>query len=290
MWYVNGLITTAGGIHWQLIQSESWGTEEGIRVSLNFVLRYERIQSRQALNDVRKALKKSPIPWLTPGNKEWVIDLDLLKGQFPQLSSMGWLRGKAYIAPEIEHHLRHVSDQQKYDTIVAFYITPYELQGLPKSTRIPPQIQDSLAHFREDHPYPDKVAFVMMRFGTTSAHEGIFGAISEGLGHFEISAVRADDKEYHDDLFSNVLTYLYGCGFGIAVFERIEQQEFNPNVALEVGYMSALDKPVCFLKDRTLTALHTDLVGKLYREFDTLNPLATIPGEVSRWLTDRGLA
>jgi hypothetical protein len=39
--------------------------------------------------------------------------------------------------------------------------------------------------------------------------------------------VRADGKEYNPDLFWNVLTYVYGCGFGIAVFERIEAEKFN---------------------------------------------------------------
>lgn len=90
-------------------------------------------------------------------------------------------------------------------------------------------------------------------------------------------AIRADDKQYHDDddLFSNILTYIHGCGFGIAVFERIEIDELNPNVALEVGYMVALGKSICFLKDNTLRTLHADLVGKLYRVFDSLDPVGT---------------
>ena len=62
-------------------------------------------------------------------------------------------------------------------------------------------------------------------------------AIQSTLGTFGIAALRADDKEYHDDLLPNVLTYIYGCRFGIAVFERLEAEDFNPNVSLEVGYM-----------------------------------------------------
>jgi len=53
--------------------------------------------------------------------------------------------------------------------------------------------------------------------------------------------------------------------------------------------MFALRKDVCLLKDRTLTALHTDLVGKLYREFDSLDPVATISNELTRWLKDKDL-
>jgi nucleoside 2-deoxyribosyltransferase len=130
----------------------------------------------------------------------------------------------------------------------------------------------------------------MMQFRRTKAHEGIVEAIRDGLAPFDIAAVRADDKEYHEDLLPNVRTYLHGCGFGVAVFERIEAEEFNPNVSLEVGYLLAMGKPVCLLKDRTLKTLHTDLVGRLYRIFDPLDPAGTIPPAISRWLSDRRLA
>lgn len=152
----------------------------------------------------------------------------------------------------------------------------------------PVEIGHSLASLQADHPDPTKVAFVMMRFGATAAHANITAAIKSTLAPLGISALRADDKQYHDDLLWNILTYVYGCGFGIAVFERIETEPFNPNVALEVGYMLALRKPVCLLKDHTLPTLHADLVGKLYRVFDPLKPMKTIPKELSAWLRDKG--
>jgi hypothetical protein len=134
------------------------------------------------------------------------------------------------------------------------------------------------------------VAFILMQFRDTKAHEQIARAIKEGLAAHGITGVRADDKDYHDDLFPNIVTYMHGCGIGVAVFERIEEERFNPNVSLEVGYMYAMGKQLCLLKDRTLTALHTDLMGKLYREFDPYDPDGTIPPQLSRWLNDRGLS
>ncbi len=154
---------------------------------------------------------------------------------------------------------------------------------------VPVEIRESLQRFQLDYPDPAKVAFLMMRFGRTQAHEQIVAGIKKALDPLGIAVVRADDKQYHDDLFPNVLTYVYGSGFGIAVFERIETEEFNPNVALEVGYMFALKKHLCLLKDKTLKTLHADLVGKLYRVFDPLDPVATIPKELSQWLKDKGL-
>jgi hypothetical protein len=154
----------------------------------------------------------------------------------------------------------------------------------------PPEIAESLESFRSDYPNPRKVAFLMMRFGRTEAHKAIVEGISAALDPLGIAVVRADGKQYHDDLFPNVLTYVWGCGFGVAVFERIETEEFNPNIALEVGYMFALRKPVCLLKDRTLKTLHADLVGKLYRVFEPQDPLSSIPKELSLWVKDKELA
>ena len=82
---------------------------------------------------------------------------------------------------------------------------------------------------------------------------------------------------------------MHGCSFGIAVFERLQSQFVNPNAALEVGYMLALGKPVCFLKERTLDRFATDLTGQLYHEFDYSNPDPTIRNSLSRWLRQLGL-
>lgn len=168
-------------------------------------------------------------------------------------------------------------------------INKSQASGLTIGLELPIEIQESLARFKLDHPDPTKVAFIMMQFGETKAHAEIVKAIRSVLDTHGIRSVKANDKEYHDDLLYNVMTYLYGCGFGIAVFERIEREKFNPNVSFEVGYMFALKKPVCLLKDKTLETLHTDLVGKLYKVFDPQDPGETIPDKISQWLSDKGI-
>lgn len=79
---------------------------------------------------------------------------------------------------------------------------------------------------------------------------------------------------------------MYCCDFGIAVFERIKNDVFNPNVSLEAGYMMGLNKKVCLLKDETMRELHTDLVGKLYKSFDTRDVESTLPKQLEVWLRD----
>lgn len=153
----------------------------------------------------------------------------------------------------------------------------------------PVEIQESLARFRTDHPNKAKSAFIIMRFGTTGIHNKVVEGIKLALQPYGIVGLRADDKQYHDDLFNNVLTYIYGCGIGIAVFERIESEDFNPNVSLEVGYLMALKRPVCLLKDKNLPLLQSDLVGKLYRAFDPQDPVKSIPLVLPHWLRDKNL-
>jgi len=154
----------------------------------------------------------------------------------------------------------------------------------------PAIIHDSLKRFQKTHRDPSSTCFVMMRFGKTSGHSRLEKTIKKSLKKHGFIGLLARDKQFNDDLYPNIQTYIHGCAFGIAVFERLESDEFNPNVALEVGYMFGLRKHVLLLKDQTLKALHTDLVGKLYREFDPQNPEETIPAQVDAWLSDKGLA
>ena len=73
------------------------------------------------------------------------------------------------------------------------------------------------------------------------------------------------------------------------MFDRIESDHHNPNVALEVGYLMALGKHICMLKDKTIKTMPTDLIGKLYKEFDTQDAKKTIPAVLTKWLKDRSI-
>lgn len=155
--------------------------------------------------------------------------------------------------------------------------------------QVPPEIVDSLRRFRADHPSEKRSAFVMMQFGDSIEHQVLLESTRNVLRDLGIVALRADDKEYHDDLFPNVLTYLHGCGFGVALIDRIEDDRLNPNVALEIGYMFAIGKPVCILKDREISILTTDLVSKLYKEYDADGLPESLRAPIVKWLTDRDL-
>jgi hypothetical protein len=152
----------------------------------------------------------------------------------------------------------------------------------------PQAIQQSILKFRKDYPNPEQVGFLMMRFANKAFYPKLVVCLRDSFMKERISLVRADDKEYHPDLFTNIQTYMHGCGFGVAVFDKIGVEDFNPNVSLEVGYMLSMHKEILFLKDKELKSLNADLMGRLYKDFDTYDIPNTVPDKVKSWVTDKG--
>src|SRR5262249_8048062 len=67
-------------------------------------------------------------------------------------------------------------------------------------------------------------------------------------------------------------------------------KDFNPNVSLELGYMMALKKPILLLKEKHLNTLPSDVVGNLYKSFDSRDVSDSIRASVLEWLRDIGVA
>ena len=143
--------------------------------------------------------------------------------------------------------------------------------------------------FLEDHPNPDKNVFLMMRFGAGPQYQVIHDAMREGMAHFGLKVLRADDRDYTGDLWENVCVYMLGSRYGVAVFEEIDQREFNPSVALELGFMFAHSRRCLILKEQRMPRLPTDIVGKLYKAFDSYNIPSSIQATVEAWAGDIGL-
>jgi len=286
---ITGFRTLDNSLHWRFsTRNLTPDKDENIEVRFFMLIKDTPApQEGDAFKTLLKQMKNTEVSWLVPGRKEWTFDLDRMKNEFKGLQNLDWCKGRVYLEPEfkVNKEVIDISQKKHYETSVVFYISPEVLGMTPMY--VPPEIQNSLRDFRLDYPDPKKVAFIMMKFGRTTAHDKIVQGIKDALAPHGISAVRADDRDYHTDLYPNILTYLYGCGFAVAVFERIEKDDFNPNVSLEVGYLLAMGKEICLLKDQTLPLLQTDLMGKLYRTFDPLDPIASIPPALTKWMQDR---
>ncbi len=146
-------------------------------------------------------------------------------------------------------------------------------------------LENDLRRFLEDHPEPSRNVFIMMRFSDTPQMQQIHRAIVAGLKEHGMNAVRADDRDYTGELWSNIEVYLTGCQYGIAVFEEIDQRDFNPNVSLELGYLMGRGKRTLLLKEKRLPRVPTDVVHRLYKEFDGYDIENSIKREGGRWIT-----
>lgn len=138
----------------------------------------------------------------------------------------------------------------------------------PNRYRVPGNLSEAMERFYRDFPPSKPVGFIIMRFGKTPEHYEIQAVLEEVSEETKVPLIRADYETYHSNLFENVRIYLYGCSFGIAVFEDAEEKGFNPNVSLEVGYLLALGKPVLLLKSSSLSQMPTDIMSELYYSYN----------------------
>jgi hypothetical protein len=125
--------------------------------------------------------------------------------------------------------------------------------------------------------------FVMMRYSSVEHFKVIEATIRQALFKYGLIARLAKDASLSDDLWENIQHYMRYCRFGIAVFEEIDEREFNPNISLELGYMYALERRCLLLKDRRMPRLPTDTCGKIYRDFDTYRLSDSLAQEISDW-------
>ncbi|SFZ92416.1 hypothetical protein SAMN05428642_102711 [Flaviramulus basaltis] len=252
------------------------------------------LSKHEILKRFYKILQKAEISYLRPIRNitgEWIFDLKEFRHNFDCLKDVDYLKGAITIEPE---YIRKIHNIDSYDenlsdeTTIKFSVYEEDLKFLKGNhVTISDELTLSLKRFIKDFPEPEKCGFLMMKFEDSKMQLEIIDVLKSHLIEKGIMLLRADDKWYADDLFENIKTYMQGCSFGIALFDRINTEEFNPNVSLEIGYMMALSKPVLLLKDKNLKSLQTDLVGKLYHQFDFQNPEKTIPIVIDKWLNDK---
>jgi hypothetical protein len=146
-------------------------------------------------------------------------------------------------------------------------------------------LEEPCRRLLEDHPDPARNVFIMTPYHKAVAK--IIEALEETLREVGLNPLRADGKNYLKDrnLWHNVCVYMLCCGTGVAVLETHARREFNPNVALEYGFMRALDKRVLLLTEKNFKAIRADIGGVVRESFDARRP-QSVAAAVRRWLRD----
>src|SRR5579859_524512 len=123
--------------------------------------------------------------------------------------------------------------------------------------------------------------FIMMRYREDTPLTNIVEVVSNALREHGLNPILAKAKRLHPELWSNVLACMEYARYGIVIFEDVDgSHEFNPNIAIELGYMLARGRPCLILKDRRMAAVPTDIAGRVYDTFDSHNPEGTIPSAI----------
>lgn len=173
-----------------------------------------------------------------------------------------------------------------------YYIKGFDMKS---NFFLPPGYQflaDDCKRLFNDHPDYDKNIFIMTRFTPGNRLlEELDSEIRRVLIEHNLNPLRADDKMYLRDrnLWNNVCVYMNSCKYGIAILEDRIANEFNPNVAIEYGYMRALNKPVLLLADLGFRNLRADIIGTLREQFDITDIKGTIDTPVLTWLKELNL-
>jgi hypothetical protein len=136
----------------------------------------------------------------------------------------------------------------------------------------------------DEHPDFAKNVFVMMKFDKENEDlNEIYGTIKEILPLYDLNVLRADERYYTDQLWDNVRTYMLCCSYGVAVLENIVANEFNPNVGLEYGFMSALNRPTMVLVDDRFRNMRADIIGTIVYPFNSRRIGETVAEAVRDW-------
>lgn len=255
----------------------------------------ENLSKHEILRRFKKLLENNNVKFLRPYKSltsEWLVDLQELKYSFSCFENTKYLKGTLSVEPQYFQNRKlddYNEETVEEETSVRFSIYPEDIFSPIVSTLYNEELKEPLLRFRKDFNNSDKCAFLMMKFEDSIIQTDIVKILKEIFNNYGIKLLRADDKWYADDLFLNIKTYMHACSFGVALFERINSNYFNPNVSLEIGYMMAMNKPVLFLKDKTLTSLHSDLISKLYYEYDFQNPKQQLEIVTKKWLSDKDI-
>lgn len=157
-------------------------------------------------------------------------------------------------------------------------------QMFPHPNHCPEYLREPMKVLMADEKIGGGFGFIVTRFGTTAEHQKVFQFLENVESRLEIPLVRADYATFAPDLWANVQCFMHGCRFAIAVFEDAEGKGYNPNVALETGYLLAIEKPTIILKSASLSAMPSDLLSKLYIPYDTSTDLSVPLTHTLDWI------
>jgi hypothetical protein len=186
-----------------------------------------------------------------------------------------------------------------YDKILNEQIKAWDAQisgELEKLLRFPPHHAghfEKLKGFHANGQMPfERCVFIMTKYpdgkdaNKDKELETVIEAVRAAVTRCKHFPRLASEKEVHPLIWQNVELFLLGFGKGIAIVEDRYKPELNPNVAMEWGWMRAMDKPVLYLMEDKFDHARADLSGYQDHKFTWEEPAKGIDVHVTHWLKE----
>jgi len=100
----------------------------------------------------------------------------------------------ANITDAVDHHMEEIERTNRLGRLG-------DLTGLS-------HLQPDFYRFLDDHPDPDRNVFVMMRFIDSPQMNDIYNTIKITCSSYGFHAIRADERDYTGELWSNIEVYM----------------------------------------------------------------------------------
>ena len=139
----------------------------------------------------------------------------------------------------------------------------------------------------------DNSVFVMTKFPEPSdseapALQAVIDCVTEAIKARGYVPRIATERDFHEWLWGNVTVFLLGCRQGVAIVEDKYRPEFNPNVAMEWGWMRGMGRRVLFLREEGFKNDRADWSGVINHAFNWASPKAGIEVAINRFLEGSG--
>ena len=136
--------------------------------------------------------------------------------------------------------------------------------------------------FRADHPRRDRTVFLAMRFEQHPLRNRIHRNVCEVGERLDFDIVRADDRDYSGELWTNVRVCMEESALAIAIYDSDGVDE--PNLAFELGFLIACKTPCLILRERRCAPPPAMLAHRLQFPFEALDVEGTLTPAVEGWL------
>lgn len=167
--------------------------------------------------------------------------------------------------------------------------------GERRHATIPPFLgpdgaSDGLKSILEQSPFEQNVMLIT-RFPKDDEDHfgGLIGDIRTAVAEHGLVLHVASDGNAKDTLWENVVTYMWACKYAIVLMDTADGA-FNSNVLIEVGGMLMTGRRCAIIRDESVPAMPSDLVGHIYKSTKLKDHGSTIQ-VVHDWIeNDLGLS